>query len=134
MRDTSEFTDATEQAKKPNPRPRNNARSKPESTAPGSQDQEVKPAAPRRRTSPTNNHSTTGPRPQNGNDHNTTGPRPQNGNDHNTGSSNPNPPRSATYRSGGAPGGQHNVGPNTSLSGPNQAPQRNNYSGQGGGY
>jgi translation initiation factor IF-2 len=103
MRDTSEFTDATEQAKKLNPRSRNTARSKSESTAPSSQDQEVKSAAPRRRTQPTS-HSTTGSRPQSGIDHTTNTPTST-------------PPRSSAYRSGGASGGQNNIGANTSPSG-----------------
>lgn len=103
MRDTSEFTDATEQAKKLNPRTRNHARSKSESTAPGNQEQEVKSAAPRRRTQPTS-HSTTGPRSQNGHDHTISTPAPT-------------PPRSSARRSSGASGGQNNIGANTSPSG-----------------
>jgi translation initiation factor IF-2 len=67
MRDTSEFPDGTEQAKQTSTRSRTSARSKPESTAPGSQDQETKPA-PRRRTSPST-HSGAGVRTQNGHEH-----------------------------------------------------------------
>src|SRR6266700_2679946 len=44
MRDTSDFTDGTEQAKPVSTRPRTPARSKPEGTVPGNQEQDARPA------------------------------------------------------------------------------------------
>ncbi|QBD82001.1 translation initiation factor IF-2 [Ktedonosporobacter rubrisoli] len=72
MRDTSEFPDATEQAKQPNQKARTQARSKTESTTPGSQEQEAKPAA-RRRPSYTSHGSTRG---QGGSEHTNHGNAP----------------------------------------------------------
>lgn len=66
MRDTSDFTDATEQAKK-TPRTRNTSRSRTESSAPGNQQQEAKPATRRRTASTTTQRSGTATQPHSGN-------------------------------------------------------------------
>ncbi|HEU5229712.1 MAG TPA: translation initiation factor IF-2 [Ktedonobacteraceae bacterium] len=65
MRDTSELPDATEQAKNTT-KSRSTARSKPESTTTGNQDQETKPAA--RRRSPSTTHGAPAARTQHGNE------------------------------------------------------------------
>ena len=65
MRDTSELPDATEQAKNTT-KSRTTARSKPENTTTGSQDQETKPAA--RRRSPSTTHGAPTARTQHGNE------------------------------------------------------------------
>ncbi len=72
MRDTSEFPDATEQAKPVGTRTKTSARSKPESTPPGSQEHDPKPAT-RRRTAP-NTHGTASAHIQNESDGTTTSP------------------------------------------------------------
>jgi len=77
MRDTSDFTDGTEQAKPVTPRSRTTtARSKPEGAVPGNQEQEARPA-PRRRSpnqqGQTRSHSgNENTRPHNGNENSTT--------------------------------------------------------------
>ncbi|MBV9230626.1 MAG: translation initiation factor IF-2 [Chloroflexi bacterium] len=121
MRDTSELPDGTEQAKQTSTKPRTSARSRPESTAPGSQDQETK-SAPRRRTSPST-HSGTGVRTQNGNEHATassaptTAPRPQQSGQRAGGNA-------PAQRTGGTGSAQHNTGTPTQRYGGNAPSQR----------
>jgi translation initiation factor IF-2 len=68
MRDTTEFTDATEQAKKKPTRPRNTARPQSESTAPGTQRQQEERTATRRRTTTTTTQREAAPaQPRGGN-------------------------------------------------------------------
>jgi translation initiation factor IF-2 len=68
MRDTTDFTDATEQAtKKKTTRSRNTARSQSESTAPGNQHQEEKTATRRRTTATTTQREAAPAQPRSGN-------------------------------------------------------------------
>ncbi len=121
MRDTSDFTDGTEQAKPVNPRTRTTtARSKPEGAVPGNQEQDTRPA-PRRR--PPNPQGQT--RSHNGNETSTT--------------TNPTPaahPRPAQgqqqqqHSSGGSQRGGGNYGQRSNNSYSTQRPHPNNATGQ----
>jgi len=126
MRDTSDFTDGTEQAKPVNTRTRTTtARSKPEGAVPGNQEQDTRPA-PRRR--PPNPQGQT--RSHNGNETNTATnstpaahPRPAQGQQQHQ-------QQQQQHSSGGPQRGGGNYGQRSNNSYSTQRPHPNNATGQ----
>ncbi len=141
MRDTSEFPDATEQAKVNTPntnKPRTPARSQPENATPGSQDQDAR-SAPRRRTAapvPQNNGTATPRSPEHA-----TNPNPAPQNTSNAPSVAPRTYQQGTnsggnmqQRPGNAGGNQHyNNGPRTPGGNPGGPRPNPNYNAPRGG-
>ncbi|HEY4385212.1 MAG TPA: translation initiation factor IF-2 [Ktedonobacteraceae bacterium] len=144
MRDTSEFPDATEQAKvNTTDKPRTPARSRSDNSIPGSQDQDAR-SAPRRRTppaAPQNNGAATSRYPEQASSHTTS----QSTSSHNptTPPAAPRPPQQGSnqgnvQRNGNAPGNQHFHAPRPAGGPPAQrsnqgGPQRSGgYNSQGG--
>jgi translation initiation factor IF-2 len=152
MRDTSEFPDATEQAKvnTTTNKPRTPARSRSDNSIPGSQDQDAR-SAPRRRTppaAPQNNGAATSRYPEQASSHTTSQPATTSSHNPTTTPSTPRPPQQGpnqgnVQRNGNAPGNQHfhaprpAGGPPAQRSNPQQqqqgGPQRSGgYNSQGG--
>ncbi len=111
MRDTSDFTDGTEQAKPVSSRPRTPARSKPEGTVPGNQEQETRPAT-RQGTASSNQDQETRPATRRRTPANTQGTtRHHNGNEGSPAASpSAGHTRPAQNQQHSAPGGQRGGG------------------------